>query len=301
MSKIVSQQSMHFIQTPWEMYDHLEHVILDVVNKGNVQPHDKVWLADELRECTFRLDFKPCDFDNLLKIVSDKGIIPQLLITTEDSASWSSYTQKYEVKDIANSIVEYRPKNKISAHEGLTIRVRIIVKDIQSEQITALRKYSVIAEKIIHLHVDTYASEFDVRQVDALPNDIVFRVVANPSIEPFEQPLHECIYIEFLKQAYEKYVLALNTKVGKAFNAMILSNIIAESAYLIASEVRDRSPEEIIISSNDDDPSMVVKLCKILDYVTFQEFQRDLIDFPEQIMHRARKRVHLAKLFITIT
>lgn len=303
MSNPKGQYSIQLVQSPWEMYDNLDEVTLKVSTEHKqYYDHNRVWYPKQLQTCSFRFDFQNCDLENLYENLLSRGIISELLITVEDNSTWSSYTQSYDIKNIVSNphqIVDYKPKMHISAHDGLVIRLRLIVKHLSMKRDKALQKYSVLSEKVFLLHVDTHASDFAVRLVEHVNDRMGFKVIFNSNSSPFEQPIHECITIEFMSKAYQHYQQICQTSAGKALSKMILGHILSEIVCCLIPMVNE-PPDGFDINVEALEQPMMAKLCILLQYKTFQEFQRDCKENPERIIQRARTVVNIEQSLVAI-
>lgn len=303
MSNPKEQYSVQLVQSPWEMYENLNETILKVSTENKqFYDYNRVWLPRLLQTCSFRFEFYKCELEALYDSLLAKGITPELLITTEDNSKWTNYTQSYDIKMITSSqhqVINFRPKTQVSAHDGLVVRVRIIVKHLSMKRDKALQQYSVLSEKVFLLHVDTHASDFSVRLVDNVDNKMGFRVVLNYNSNPFEQSIHECITIEFMSKAYLRYQQISHTNVGKALSKLILGHIISEVVYSVISIVNEQF-DDFIIDTEVIEKPMVNQLYSLLKYSSFKEFQRDCKDNPERIIQRARTVVDIEGSFLTI-
>lgn len=284
---------------PWEVYDCMQELDMHVLVDGKQNRYDINWNPSQLQNAVYNLDLSKCDLKGLYELLNGKGIDATLLVTSEDTASWTNYTQQYPLRDVVNTkVLQFRPKQRISAHEGLIIRVRIVVSGISIMSEEPIQKYSVLDEKIFNLHIDTFASEFDVRLVDSVYGDATYIVRRQSGSNALTQPTQECVYVEFDRNAYNKYLTVLTSPVGKALTAMIVSDILSEIAY---SCIDDLDQEDIEITSLEvDESSMVGKMIHTFGYSNLSEFRNDLIDNPNSIRHRSRRLMKITNKLLSI-
>lgn len=282
--------------TPWETYDYLQHADLHVVVEDKKYPFDKNWDAVDLQNASYILDLSKCNLNKLLDVLESKGIEASLLVTIEDPSSWTNYTQKHNLLDVVNAKnLPFRSKNRVGAHEGIIIRLRIVVKNLKQQIEEPLQKYSVLDETVFNIHVDVFATEFDVRLVDILDDDIAYRVRRVDKSDSLLQPTQECVYVEFDRNSYNHYRSILNSPAGKVISSMIMSDIISEIAYACVSDLIDR--DDYVSDMDESDISMFNKLKSVLGYSSVSELQKDLMNNPTAIRHLSRKIVKLASKF----
>lgn len=284
---------------PWEVYQYLKELNLHVIVDGKKNRYDMNWRPNQLQNATYNLDFSECNVKEMVDILDDKGIDACLLITCEDTASWTNYTQQYQLREVINTkILQFKPKQRVSAHEGLIIRVRIVVNSLRKISEEPIQKYSLLDEKVFNLHVDIFASEFDVRLVDSVEGDSAYRVCRQNGSDALTQPIQECVYVEFDRNAYDKYLTASTTSVGKALSAIIVSDILSEIAFSCINDLD--FDEEETISVDEDNSSMIMKLVRVFEYSDVNEFRKDLMKNPNVIRHRSRRLMKITSKLLSI-
>jgi len=304
MQKLINQRTTRYTQRPWAVYPELLQAInLHIVVDAHSYPIFYNFEAKQLRECNFEITFQDWDVGVLQANPQISFADLFLVVTIEDTSVWQSCSELIKIDSITNSSkFAIKPKFRLAAYEGLVFCFRIISKSKNQVTQKTLKPFSVIAEREIILHTENNETNFEIRIVDKLTNqrnpNATYGIVFMDNVDPFTQPISDCVYVEILKDASDKHVIAHSGGAGALVDALFVANITSEIVFSLKDFLATDDAEAA--SGIGSPNSMVERICKLFEYQTVGDLSQGVAKLPQDIFEKSRELSKLAAAYSSV-
>lgn len=304
MQKMINQRTTRYTQRPWVVYPELLQAInLHIVLGARSYPIFDNFEAKQLRECNYEITFQDWDVSLLQANPQISFADLFLVVTIEDTSVWQSCSELIKIDSITSSSkFAIKPKFRLAAFEGLVFRFRIISKSKNQAAKNTLKPFSVIAEREIILHTENNETNFEIRIVDKLTNqrnpNASYGIVFVENIDPFTHPISECVYVEILKDASDKHLIAHSGGAGALVDALFVANITSEIVFGLKDFLATDDAEAV--SDIGSPNSMVEKICELFGYQSAGELLQSIDSSTNDIFEKSRALSKLAAAYSSV-